>query len=166
MGRQSRVFLRIAAPPLLAVICLVSWLAPHAALAGDISVTIDEAKLLRLERPGAEIIIGNPSIADVAVQSGRLLVITGKSFGFTNMIVLDGAGNEIINRRINVEQDSKRVVVLQRGPLRQSLHCAPHCNATLMPGDDPDYNKNLTQTITTKFGVAQSALDGTQAASQ
>ena len=166
MGRQSRVISRIATLLLMAVVSVGSWLAPGTAAASDISVTIDEAALVRLERAGAEVIIGNPSVADVSVQSGRLLVVTGKSFGATNVIVLDGGGNEIINRRINVEVDTKRTVVLQRGPVRQSLHCAPNCKPTLMPGDDPDYNQNVAKTVNAKFGVAQNALDGTQAGSQ
>jgi Flp pilus assembly secretin CpaC len=36
----------------------------------------------------AEVIIGNPTIADVSVQGGNLLVVTGKSFGVTNIISL------------------------------------------------------------------------------
>lgn len=166
MGRQSRVFSPIAVLPFLAAVCMASWLAPGAAAASDISVTIDEAQLVRLDRSGAEVIIGNPSIADVSVQSGRLLVVTGKSFGVTNVIVLDGKGKEIINRRINVEVDTKRTVVLQRGQVRQSLHCAPFCNAALMPGDHPDYAQGVAKSIINKFGAAQSALDGTQAGGQ
>jgi Flp pilus assembly secretin CpaC len=34
--------------------------------------------LLRLERPASKIVVGNPSMADVGVQSGKVLVITGK----------------------------------------------------------------------------------------
>ena len=166
MGRPTRVFSRIAALPVLAVIAIGSWLAPGTAAANDISVAIDEAQLVRLDRPGAEIIIGNPSIADISVQSSQILVVTGKSFGATNVIVLDSRGKEIISRRINVEVDSKRTVVLQRGVVRQSLHCAPHCNAALMPSDNPDYAQGVAKSIINKFGAAQSALDGTQAGSQ
>ncbi|MEZ5828402.1 MAG: pilus assembly protein N-terminal domain-containing protein [Hyphomicrobiales bacterium] len=54
----------------------------------DIEVLIDEATLLRLERPAAEIVVGNPSIADVAVQNGKSIVLTGKSFGETNLIAI------------------------------------------------------------------------------
>ncbi|MGI9382039.1 MAG: pilus assembly protein N-terminal domain-containing protein [Methyloligellaceae bacterium] len=145
---------------------MASWLTPGAALASDISVAIDEAQLVRLDRPGSEVIIGNPSVADVSVQSGRLLVITGKSFGVTNVIVLDNGGKEVISRQINVEMDAKRTVVLQRGVVRQSLHCAPYCKPALMPGDDPDYTQGIAKSIITKFGTAQSAIDGTQASGQ
>ena len=49
------------------------------------------------------------------MQSGNLLVITGKSFGITNMIVLDAKRDVIFERRIMVKRDDVRVVNLQRG---------------------------------------------------
>ena len=52
----------------------------------DLIVKYDQSHLLRLPRPAAEIIIGNPAIADISVQFGNLLVITGKTFGITNII--------------------------------------------------------------------------------
>ena len=65
--------------------------AGHAAMAANngVAVLVDQATLVRLDRPAAEIVVGNPSIADVSVQSSKLLVITGKSFGETNLIVMD-----------------------------------------------------------------------------
>ena len=44
----------------------------------DANVLIDQASLVKLDRPAAEIVVANPSIADVSVQSGKLLVVTGK----------------------------------------------------------------------------------------
>jgi Flp pilus assembly secretin CpaC len=81
----------------VAAIAAVSALAagPARAADDDIIVKYDQSQLLRLKRPAAEIIIGNPSIADVSVQSGNLLVITGKSFGVTNIITLDADRNVI-----------------------------------------------------------------------
>ena len=76
---------------------------------------IDEATMLRLERPAAEIVVGNPSIADVAVQSGKGLVLTGKSFGQTNLIVLDAQGKVIINRRVVVQEPRGGYVTVYPG---------------------------------------------------
>ena len=55
-----------------------------AATAGDLTVKYDQSQLLRLPRAVTHIIIGNPSIADVTVQSPNLLVVTGRTFGITN----------------------------------------------------------------------------------
>ncbi|HSR82510.1 MAG TPA: pilus assembly protein N-terminal domain-containing protein, partial [Hyphomicrobiaceae bacterium] len=40
-------------------------------------------------RPATEFIIDNPSIADVSVRSGKPVVVTGKSFGITNILALE-----------------------------------------------------------------------------
>jgi len=128
--------------------------------AEDLSVGIDEARLLRLDGQGAEVIVGNPSIADVAVQSGRLLVLTGKSFGFTNVIVLDAERREILNRKVRVTSDQTRLVTLHKGTARLSYVCSPVCESTLVPGDAPDYFDSLSKEISVKFGVANSAIAG------
>src|SRR2546423_921756 len=71
----------------------------------DLIVKYDQSQLLRLPKPAAEVIVGNSSIADVAVQSGNLLVITGKTFGITNIIALDADRNVIQDQRVLVKRD-------------------------------------------------------------
>jgi hypothetical protein len=107
--------------------------------AQELIVKYDQSQLLRLPRPVAEIIIGNPSIADVTVQSGNLLVITGKTFGITNVIALDADRNVIQDQRVMVMREEARVVNLQKGSKRESYNCTPNCNPTLVVGDDSTY---------------------------
>jgi Flp pilus assembly secretin CpaC len=132
------------------------------AAAQDITVMADEAHLLRLDRPGSDVIVGNPSIADVSVQSGKLLVITGKSFGMTNLIVLDGKGQEIVSRKVRVTTDGERMVTLHKGLQRQTLDCQTRCEMTLVPGDVTTHFEALSKSVQAKFGLAQSAVDGGQ----
>ena len=122
----------------VAAIAAVSALAagPVRAADDDIIVKYDQSQLLRLKRPAAEIIIGNPSIADVSVQSGNLLVVTGKSFGITNIITLDADRNVIQDQRVLVKRDEGKVVNLQRGIDRQSYNCTPQCNPSITIGDE------------------------------
>ena len=112
---------------------------PALAASRDVEVLIDQATMLRLERPAAEIVVGNPSIADVSVQSGKVLVLTGKSFGETNLIVLDAEGKVIINRRVVVQEPRTGFVTVYRGTNRETLHCSPNCETPLVIGDNPDY---------------------------
>ena len=96
----------------------------------DVEVIIDEATLVRLDRPAAEIVVGNPSIADVSVQSGKVLVVTGKSFGETNLIVMDADGKVVVNRTLIVQEPRTGFVTLYKGAstadlaLRAALHPA------------------------------------------
>lgn len=109
------------------------------ARAEDLIVRYDQSQLLRLPRPVAEVIIGNPSIADVTIQGGNLLVITGKTFGITNIIALDADRNIIQDQRIQVERDRHNVVHLHRGAVRNSYSCVPSCSPMLAIGDDKEF---------------------------
>ena len=126
----------------------------------DVEVIIDEATLVRLDRPASEIVVGNPSIADVSVQSGRVLVVTGKSFGETNLIVMDADGKVVLNRRLIVQEPRIGFVTLYEGRARQTLHCAPHCTPPLVIGDNKEYFKTLGEQIKTKQSISQSSAQG------
>ena len=120
----------------LALCALAMIAATPAAAETDLVVKYDQSQLLRLPRAAADIIIGNPTIADVSVQTGNMLVVTGKGFGITNMIVLDVDREIIEEYRVLVVRESAKVVNLQKGGKRESYNCAPQCNPSLVVGDD------------------------------
>lgn len=104
----------------------------------DLVVNFDQSTLLQLSRPADLVIVGNPSIADVAIQSGNLLVVTGKSFGVTNIIVLDAEKKVIQDQRLLVRRDDDKVLNLTRGKDRQTYNCTGgQCNPSMTVGDDP-----------------------------
>ncbi len=140
--------------------------APVKAQANDLIVRYDQSTLLKLPRPVSELIIGNPSIADVAIQGGTMLVVTGKSFGVTNIIALDGEHNVIQDQRLIVVRDEARTVNLHKGGSRQSFNCTPNCNPTLTIGDDSTYFENIGKSTDKKLKMgdssAESSGQGTQ----
>jgi hypothetical protein len=131
-----------------------------AASANDLIVKYDQSQLLRLPRPAAEIIIGNPTIADVSVQGGNLLVVTGKSFGITNIISLDADRNIIQDQRVLVQRDEVRVVNLQKGGKRESYNCSPQCNPTITIGDDPAYFASVSANTERKLKTSEGGSEG------
>jgi hypothetical protein len=126
----------------------------------NIVVLIDQASIVRLERTAAEIVVGNPSIADVSVQSGKVLIVTGKSFGETNLIVIDADGKVIVNRQLIVQEPRTGFVTMYRGPARQTLHCAPYCTPQLAIGDTADIFGSVSSQITTKQSIGQTSAEG------
>ena len=154
---------RIYAPLAFAIFLFAAVFTTGGAQAKDIRVEIDEAMLLKLEHQAAQVIIGNPAIADVAVQNGKLLAITGKSFGVTNLIVVDSKGKQILSKNIAVGIDNSRYVTVHKGRSRASYICTPTCQAALIPGDNADHFEGISKEIRNKFGIAQSAADGSQA---
>ena len=149
-------------PQRLAAVAALLAIAVQPATAAEtvVNVLIDQATLVRLERPAAEIVVGNPSIADVSVQSGKVLVVTGKSFGETNLIVMDADGKVFVNRRLVVQEPRTGFVTMYRGSARQTLHCAPYCTPPLVIGDSPDVFGSVASQITTKQSIGQSAAEG------
>ncbi len=127
--------------------------------AGDLIVRYDQSQLLRLPRPASEIIVGNPSIADVTLQDGNLLVVTGKTFGITNIIALDADHDVIQDQRVMVERDDRRVVNLHKGSQRFTYACTPNCEPTLTIGDDKDFFTEVQSANNSKMGFSSGASD-------
>jgi hypothetical protein len=127
----------------------------------DLVVNFDQSTLLQLSRPADLVIVGNPSIADVAIQSGTLLVITGKSFGITNIIVLDAERKVIQDQRLMVRRDEEKVVNLIRGKDRQTWNCTGgQCNPSMTVGDDPLYFSQVKELTTSKSSTSEKADSG------
>lgn len=144
----------------LATAVTISSAQPVSAAGQDIEVLMDQATMLRLERTAAEIVVGNPSIADVSVQSDKAIVLTGKSFGQTNLIVIDPEGKVIINRRVVVQESDSGYVTVYRGKNRETLHCSPQCETPLVIGDEPGYFESLSKEIKTKQAIGQASAEG------
>lgn len=102
---------------------------------GEVSVTVDRAKVIRLPERTQTLILGNPSIADVAIQKNGIAIVTGKSYGVTNVIALDAAGNMLAESTVSVSAPNDSVVVVQRGLERQSYSCTPSCQPAVVLGD-------------------------------
>jgi len=123
--------------------------APAAATDKTIDVTIDFAKVVKLERPAATIIIGNPSIADASINDEQTLVLTGKTAGTTNLIAMDKEGKEIIDATLRVSSSVRQLTTVFYGKRRQTFSCAPVCELVISVGDDPstfDAAKDQIQT--------------------
>ncbi|MCO5130419.1 MAG: pilus assembly protein N-terminal domain-containing protein [Xanthobacteraceae bacterium] len=107
-----------------------------------IAVSVDQAKLVKLPARVATLVVGNPLIADVTLQSGGLVVVTGKGYGATNVIALDRAGEVLIDRTIVVSGPTDKVVTIYRGAERESYSCEPNCERRVTLGDSEKFFKS------------------------
>lgn len=133
-------------------------LAANPAAADNISVYVDQARLMKLPDRVTTIVIGNPLIADATLQAGGILVLTGKGYGSTNVLALDRTGRVLMDKTVTVTGPSSGdLVVVYRGVERESYSCAPDCERRITLGDSPAYfSATLTQTGT-RNGQASSA---------
>lgn len=92
-----------------------------------ILVSVDKARVARIPEKTQTLVIGQPGIADVTVlKAGGMGVITGKSFGETNLIALDPQGNLLGEWTVRVVAE-RNALLVQNGLDRESYICAPQC---------------------------------------
>ncbi|KUO54851.1 MAG: hypothetical protein APF80_00910 [Alphaproteobacteria bacterium BRH_c36] len=151
-SRHTRSLLKVALAAMFSVVAGV-------ASANDLIVRYDQSQLLRLPRAISQVIIGNPSIADASVQGTNLIVVTGKTFGVTNIIALDKQGNVIQDQRVIVQRDDVRMVNLHKGSQRQSFTCAPNCTPTVTIGDDKEFFETISAHSQKKTQFSSSESD-------
>jgi Flp pilus assembly secretin CpaC len=121
-------------------------LCPAAAIAQPtadaVAVNVDQAKLVKLPARVATIVVGNPLIADVTLQTGGVVVVTGKGYGATNFIAMDRNGEVLVDRVIQVEGPTDQLITVYRGIDRESYSCMPVCQRRVTLGDSEGYFKS------------------------
>jgi len=132
----------------VALVSLLSLSGPALAEGEPISVKVNMARVLRISAPAATVIVGNPGVADVTIQDPLTLVLTGKTYGQTNLIVLNASGNPIADTVVNVVEDKTAdLVTVFNAGARVTFSCANHCSPTVTLGDDPSYSQQLAQSL-------------------
>jgi hypothetical protein len=126
------------------------------ARADTVNVVLDQARVIKLPGGVATIVIGNPLIADGSLQSGGLLVVTGKGYGTTNLIALDKAGRVLLDKDVTVTSPKAAdLVVVFKGIDRESYSCAPECMPRIGTlGDTPAYFGAVLNETTARSGQA------------
>ncbi|MBS0410071.1 MAG: pilus assembly protein N-terminal domain-containing protein [Proteobacteria bacterium] len=111
----------------LAALVLLTAALPGMALAQALSVTIDQAQRLTISRPAKDVIVGNPAMVDVAILDEHHLLLTGKSYGVTNLLVTDALGRAIVSRQMIVSPPEQNRVSVYRGGNVTSYACSGKC---------------------------------------
>jgi hypothetical protein len=135
--------------------CALAVIAPRAAPAADVTVILDQAKLLKMPERVATLVLGNPLIADVSLQPGGLMVITGKGYGMTNLIGLDRAGAVLMEKSIEVQGPGGDVVVVYRGIERGTYSCTPACERRITLGDSTAFFEEIIAQTNLRNRMAQ-----------
>ncbi|MBZ9855123.1 pilus assembly protein N-terminal domain-containing protein [Mesorhizobium sp. CA13] len=111
------------------LLAAVSFVMPARAGTG-IEVTMNQAKIVKLSRPADTIVVGNPAIADASVQDASTIVLTGKGFGVTNLVVLDQDGSPIVDEQVTVVRQAASSVRIYRRAEVQTMSCTPYCESS------------------------------------
>ena len=109
-----------------------------------IKVLVNKARMMRLDGNAEVVLVANPEIADVVIDSPDLIFLLGVETGETSLLILDENQNELLNANILViaseekstasvqptkpkkEENVIQVKVLRRGE-QTTLNCKPRC---------------------------------------
>jgi Flp pilus assembly secretin CpaC len=128
--RSFRV-LKFAAATVIAVTAGVSG--SYGAETG-IEVVMNQAKIVKLTKDAATIVVGNPEIVDATVQDSRTIVLTGKGFGVTNLVILDPEGKAVVDEAVFVSRSDEKTLRVYRRSKVQTLSCTPFCEGAYKNG--------------------------------
>lgn len=107
--------------------CLCASGPSRAEDSGELRVYMNQARILKLDRPAAKVIVGNSAVADATVADPKTIVLTGRSFGTTNLVLLDADGKAIADERVLVAIDEGDTVRVYRQTARTVMSCTPNC---------------------------------------
>ena len=116
---------------LAALLAAISFAVPATAFSEDagglMRVYMNQARILKLDRPVSKVIVGNAQVADATVADPQTIVLTGRSYGATTLVLLDAEGNAIADERVIVSIDEGNTVRVFRQTDRAVLSCTPNC---------------------------------------
>ena len=93
----------------------------------DLPVAAGQASYVTLSGPVRDIVVGDPSIADVSVVNNRTLVVLGKRPGVTSLLAFGAGGRALAERQIVVSENGGGAVTVYRGAAASNYACAAQC---------------------------------------
>jgi Flp pilus assembly secretin CpaC len=112
-----------------------AWAAPI------VAVYLDHSTRIPVSSAVGSVIVGDPTVADAIVVDRHTVYVQGKSFGRTEVVVLDGAGRPAWQGEVAVVSPDQGRVTMVRGGQVQEMTCAGVCANVKPPaaaGDSGD----------------------------
>jgi hypothetical protein len=134
--------------PMLAAMAVAS----AAAMADGLNLNWREARVVKLAKPATSVVIGDPTVADVTLDTPDTLIIFGKTPGETNMVVLSGDQELLLDWPVTVSPVTARHVSIvnamgEQAPSEVLYACGTErCTRVLSPTDVQFSSSSRTQT--------------------
>lgn len=122
-------------------IIMLSLGIPGASAAGLIEVSLGLSQVIGPVADMSTVIIGDDGVADVTLAGGGTIILTGRSIGTTNLIVLDEAGRELLDSALHVVPQDRRpttnIRVVKGFSDAQNYLCAAEAGCTAVKNSSP-----------------------------
>jgi Flp pilus assembly secretin CpaC len=103
-----------------ATLILMGAALPAVSAEEAIDVILDQARIAKVPERTTTMVVGNPLIADVSIQAGGTMVVTGKGFGVTNLIASAGSRLAIPRNTLTAHSTRLEIAILGRSKDRRS----------------------------------------------
>ena len=120
--------------------------------AQSLTVALDHAERLHIGGAAANVVVGNPAVADVTVVDSHTLYVLGRGYGSTGLDITDAQGRTLYAGDVTVVRPASSVSIY-RGVSRSEFACAPGCSeahgtagAAAAPAGDADSSGGASAT--------------------
>jgi len=100
-----------------------------AAAVGGLAVELNRSRRVVLPGTPANISVADPAIADVAIIDTHSVVVIGKAFGVTDIVVSDHSGRLLMDSRVAVVPPEEARVTIYRGVQGTEYSCIGRCGS-------------------------------------
>jgi Flp pilus assembly secretin CpaC len=101
-----------------------------AAIVGGFSIELSRSRRIVLPGNAATVSVADPRIADVAVLDSHSIVVVGKAYGVTDIIVADHTGRLLMDGRVAVVPAENQRLTVIRGATTSDYVCLGRCSAS------------------------------------
>ena len=105
-----------------------------AASGSSLTVEVNQSRRVMLGGAVANVIVGDPSVADVVMVDAHSVIVVGKGYGATQVMVIDRGGRALLDARVIVTAPSEGRVTIYRGAVGSEYSCAGRCQIMATPG--------------------------------
>jgi Pilus formation protein N terminal region len=121
---------------LLLTVFVAATAAASTAQAESTVIHLNQSRRIVLRGTAANIIIGDSSVADVTVLDAHSVILQGKGYGSTDVLVMDRGGRTLLDDHVIVGAAEGGVVTLHRGVNSVEYSCSPRCQALAPPKEN------------------------------
>ena len=108
-------------------LALATLLSAGAACAAGFSVEINGSRRVPLAGAAADVFVADPAVADVVMIDPHNVIVLGRGYGVTEILVTDHSGHTLMDSRVAVVGTEVGRVTVYRGEVAQDYHCSSRC---------------------------------------
>ena len=120
---------------------------PATVAAEDVlSVPLDRSVKINLPQGAKRVMLGNAGVVDITVLDTKTAVLLGRTFGETNLLILDEQGRTLSDQVLMVSDSAHGRMTMITGPAHggevnsgaivSNYACSPRCARYPMPGEN------------------------------